>query len=435
MPVPHVLQGLTSPRSAVAAKPGLTLILAGDSDARLAPNLCRGAAEVIEVGASPRTDLAASLDPGTGHRFVCSGAGPARRVNLGLSFAGGDWVVALFGDEALDADWLAHVHRAIAGRDADAHLFVARGAPPLVVLRRRALGAGAPDEQFSPQRLSLLHWAARILAPAGGKLVAHEAPWLSGEWPASERPFETAAELWTVLDPGGRAVLLGQALASPSRLLAEIAGLKKREEGRIGEPNVYRTGSYEPRAFWEHVTEGYVKWEVFQPDEPEIEEIVRRTRPASVLELGCGAGRNARYFEGAGTYAGIDLSLNLLDRAVERQGPNSAGLACGDVCALPFRDRSFDLVFADSTIQHVTPARVATCVSEAARVSSRHVCVIEFTNEERDGGDWFGQVHMFAHDYPALFAPFARLLWRAETSIRVQPAIKEVFLFETKRAA
>jgi ubiquinone/menaquinone biosynthesis C-methylase UbiE len=110
-------------------------------------------------------------------------------------------------------------------------------------------------------------------------------------------------------------------------------------------------------------------------------------------------------------------------------------LVCGDAVRLPFADEAFDLVFAVSTIQHVTPRWIDTCIADIARVSRRYIGLIEFTEELPGNDTWFRQSHMFRHDYVSLMAPYANLRYRAATGLQIQPAMKEVFLFEKPRPA
>jgi hypothetical protein len=54
---------------------------------------------------------------------------------------------------------------------------------------------------------------------------------------------------------------------------------------------------------------------------------------------------------------------------VDMEASEEPGLILGDGAALPFRSRSFDVVAAFDTLEHVPPARRAAFVSECARVS------------------------------------------------------------------
>jgi len=90
----------------------------------------------------------------------------------------------------------------------------------------------------------------------------------------------------------------------------------------------------------------------------------------SVLELGCGSGRNAvlTALKGA-RVTGIDISRSLLDLAAARAAANGVSAAARFVAAsahrLPFDDRSFDRVFGVAILHHLDLALVS---SELRRV-------------------------------------------------------------------
>ncbi|MDO8547330.1 MAG: class I SAM-dependent methyltransferase [Nitrospirales bacterium] len=402
-----------------------------------------GADEVIEVGGAASGSLKAAAErTGVVHRFVSADRRVCRQLNLGISFASSEWIALSYSDESLKPGWVLELKRLLAGETRGVLLVTARSgrSSPLVVVRRAAFVYGALDERFLCDRLSALHWVHRIYAQAARRVAGldgiaeHHCDWLGEGWSICDHPIVGLLELWADLSVNGRAALIGQALVDPKRCWEDLRLQEKLMLERSGPSDAYRRqASYRAKEFWETNTADYVKWEVYQPDEPEIRAVVVRTAPRQVLELGCGAGRNIRYFSGSERYAGVDLSMNLLRRAVDRQEPNSIGLVCGDVTGLCFADAAFDLVFADSTIQHVPPDAIEQCVAEILRVSARYIAVIEYTAELDDAGTWFRQVHMFAHDYARLLAPHADLLWRIETAMRVHPAKKEVFLFEKRR--
>ena len=364
---------------------------------------------------------------------------------MGISFSSSEWIAISFADENVSQGWLPALRDLLAKSDQCVHLIKSAGAPsiPLVVVRRKAFIYGAIDERFSAYRLAALHWVYWIYSQAKNRVlpfegvVEHRCSWLKGTgWPSIEGSIVGLVELWNYLGPQEQVALLEQVISLPPETqhlhLQQLLNETRKRPASGSDP--YRNGSgYNAREFWEVNTAGYVKWEVYQPDEPEIIALVERMTPHCVLELGCGVGRNARYFASADSYVGIDLSLNLLKRAVERQQTNSLGILRSDVSALSFADATFDLVFADSTIQHVPPRAIEQCIEEMLRVSARYIALIEYTRELNEKGTWFKQVHMFAHDYVRLLTPHARLLWRAETSLRVHPAKKEVFLFEKTR--
>ncbi len=373
----------------------------------------------------------------------------AAQVNAAISLSAGEWVMVLFGDEALDAEWKESICACLGFDEActkrDVIVFRSESGQclPLLVVRRQAFVYGSLDGSFECERLLLWHWLHEIyesrrkeVLPTKG-VLERNCTWLVPS-PAPlplTAPLTVLARFGQSIDPDVRLALLDSALAAPELAVKELEDMHQETlqliAGRkVGNP--YYSGDYDPRRFWQENTRGYVRWEAYQPDECEIEEVATRVQPQSVLELGCGVGRNARYFKSANRYSGIDISSNLLMRSLDRREANWLGNVCGTITQLPFANGSWDLVFADSTVQHVIPNEIDQCVAEILRVSARYICLIEYTAEESEGGSWFRQVHMFPHDYQALFAPHCNLLWHTETSLRVHPARKEVFLFEKR---
>jgi SAM-dependent methyltransferase len=110
---------------------------------------------------------------------------------------------------------------------------------------------------------------------------------------------------------------------------------------------------------------------------------------ASVLDVGCGAGRLARpfadYLDGLGTYTGLDVRAELIRElqatlgadqpnlcfvAADVQNPmyNPGGNSTASDYDFPFEDESFDLVFLYSVFTHMFPGEVENYLSEIARV-------------------------------------------------------------------
>jgi ubiquinone/menaquinone biosynthesis C-methylase UbiE len=89
------------------------------------------------------------------------------------------------------------------------------------------------------------------------------------------------------------------------------------------------------------------------------------SRPASVLEVGCGTGHFTRWFGEQGlTAVGLDLSAAMLAQARAR---GAVPLVRGDMQRLPFPDRSFDLVALITTLEFVSQPHQA--LAEAWRVA------------------------------------------------------------------
>jgi ubiquinone/menaquinone biosynthesis C-methylase UbiE len=86
----------------------------------------------------------------------------------------------------------------------------------------------------------------------------------------------------------------------------------------------------------------------------------------TLLEVGCGTGHFARWFEQQGlATVGVDSSAAMLDEA-RRLGRGL--LVQADACALPFADRTFDLVTLIATLEFLAdPARALKEVVRVAR--------------------------------------------------------------------
>lgn len=105
-----------------------------------------------------------------------------------------------------------------------------------------------------------------------------------------------------------------------------------------------------------------------------LAEQIARYRPASILEVGCGYGKQLRALRQRldVPMVGIDFSATQLDRARNYlRGERGIELVLGSGRALPFADRSFDLVLTSAVILHNPPAQAEQMRREVLRVSAR----------------------------------------------------------------
>ena len=84
-----------------------------------------------------------------------------------------------------------------------------------------------------------------------------------------------------------------------------------------------------------------------------------------ILDIGCGENFRSPWLEDSLNLEGLDI------RPVERATKPYERFECGDACTLPFPDRSFDLVYSNSLIEHL-PTRehqhhFASAVSRVGR--------------------------------------------------------------------
>ncbi|HWZ65912.1 MAG TPA: class I SAM-dependent methyltransferase [Patescibacteria group bacterium] len=108
---------------------------------------------------------------------------------------------------------------------------------------------------------------------------------------------------------------------------------------------------------------------------------------ASVLDAGCGPGRDAHILAGQGLkVTGLDLSAGLLK--VAKQKYPDIDFIEGDLLSLPFDDRSFDGVWSNTSLLHLeTVEDVKQALSEMSRVlktpGTLHVVVKSQTGADK----------------------------------------------------
>jgi ubiquinone/menaquinone biosynthesis C-methylase UbiE len=79
-------------------------------------------------------------------------------------------------------------------------------------------------------------------------------------------------------------------------------------------------------------------------------ELIKDVGAVNVLEVGCGTGYWLDILQGQTRVLGIDMSFGMLRKAAEHQGRFS--LIRGDASLLPFREKSFDMVFCVNALHH-----------------------------------------------------------------------------------
>ena len=99
--------------------------------------------------------------------------------------------------------------------------------------------------------------------------------------------------------------------------------------------------------------------------------LLREVNGRRVLDVGCGAGARLKAFDEqtAERVTGVDLSLNMLHEAQKRlRSANHTRLSCANLLALPFADKSFDVVLASFVLGYIEDLQ--TAIKELARMLS-----------------------------------------------------------------
>jgi ubiquinone/menaquinone biosynthesis C-methylase UbiE len=134
-----------------------------------------------------------------------------------------------------------------------------------------------------------------------------------------------------------------------------------------------------------------------------LAEIVNQSKPKTILEVGCGFGRNLNYLittlTGSPLLIGSDFSLNML-KLSQNKLQGKIPLINANILSLPFSDSSCSLVFTHGVLMHTKPKEVETALDELIRVASNKIVIIE---EVRTRPQQIN-THTWAHDYLKLLS-------------------------------
>jgi SAM-dependent methyltransferase len=164
------------------------------------------------------------------------------------------------------------------------------------------------------------------------------------------------------------------------------------------------------------------------PDEPLVDwhqrGLLGDLDGARVLDVGCGAGRNTRWFAGQGaTVDGIDLAKDLLDQ-LRPAMPATVTLTATDVLRDPLPDREYDVVYDSGCFHHIAPHRRITYLQRVlplVRPGGRFG-IVTFAAERMEApsdfdvvatGDTYGGMSFALDDLRAIFADLTPVELRA----------------------
>lgn len=156
------------------------------------------------------------------------------------------------------------------------------------------------------------------------------------------------------------------------------------------------------------------------PDEPLVDwherGLLGELDGARVLDIGCGGGRNSRWFAQYGaSVEGIDLAEPLLDR-VRPEMPSTVTLTALDVLRDPLPAGQFDVVYDSGCFHHIAPHRRITYLERVlpmVRPGGRFG-IVTFAAERMETptdneivltGDTSGGMAFSREDLAAIFAP------------------------------
>ncbi|MDZ4228978.1 MAG: class I SAM-dependent methyltransferase, partial [Patescibacteria group bacterium] len=153
-----------------------------------------------------------------------------------------------------------------------------------------------------------------------------------------------------------------------------------------------------------------LKWEKFLTDPwqkrifPQhhwLAKMIKKFKPRSVLEAGCGFGRNLNWLIKQGIkpeiFTGVDISQQLL---AQSRLPKTVRLIRSNVLHLPFASNCFDLVFTHGLLMHLNPRQLNQAVAELIRATKKYLIIIEEVRLRPQRLNYF----TWAHDYDKIIA-------------------------------
>lgn len=160
---------------------------------------------------------------------------------------------------------------------------------------------------------------------------------------------------------------------------------------------------YEPKEFWDDWAPNFIKdsWQVkIHPQHKWLLSIVKKQNPKSILEVGCGFGRNIKFLIRNGVspsgITGFDIStkmINLARKYIKNEKVKLYTLSLADFKA----KKKFDLVFTYGVLMHTPNNKIEDAINNLVDLSRKHLVLIEQNYPANNN-------YTFAHNYRDLLS-------------------------------
>lgn len=171
-------------------------------------------------------------------------------------------------------------------------------------------------------------------------------------------------------------------------------------------------GEYQPKEFWDKWSNKFIQdeWQrSIHPQHMWMLKKVKQTKPKTILEVGCGFGRNIKFLlenNIKSQITGVDISPKMIELAKKYVGKDKVKLLVADAKELPFADREFDAVLVHGVFMHVKPEDIQETIREVLRVTKKYLINVEqnYLPSESEGGRKYTFVHSYKKLYRSLGA-------------------------------
>lgn len=160
---------------------------------------------------------------------------------------------------------------------------------------------------------------------------------------------------------------------------------------------------YKPKEFWDNWADDFIKdpWQTkIHPQHKWLLEIIKEQMPVSILETGCGFGRNIKFLIKNGlnpsSIVGIDISPNMVKLARKYVGSKNVKFFISDLSNFKPK-KKFDFVFTHGVLMHIPEDQIDRAVNRLVSLSKKSLVLIE-QNYKADNN------YTFIHNYKKLLA-------------------------------
>lgn len=207
------------------------------------------------------------------------------------------------------------------------------------------------------------------------------------------------------------------------------------------EPVADYTCVYEPEYFWKELGKVYI--ETFKNADGQLKDdalslnikcLIPRIggiKPDTILEVGCGFGRCLSYvahnIKEAKKIYGVEFSKTMIEQAkvffehIDAKNLDKVQILNAKAQALPFQDKSMDVVYSHVCLTHIPPEDIEQVTSEISRVAKHWIFHIERFN--------FPYEHPNPHRWSHMLPPYyIKLGWKVHECDYVNPEHKTILL-------